>query len=120
MSLRRRARARREWDADPRADTGDAGASLSPPPPARGIGCPARVCVLTVVWYVLARDAAGDAAAAPAPDAERRRDAGDDEGHDAGPGRGPVRHGRDATYVSFRHFHYRTFFRSFKLTLFGF
>ena len=66
--------------------------------PACGQGCAAqRECLLTDARGVLARNAAGDAAAAPAPDAERRRDAGDDEGHDAGPGRGPVRHGRDAT-----------------------
>ena len=51
------------------------------------------------VASITARDAPRHASAATAPDAERRRHAGDDEGHDAGPRRRPVRHGRDATYV---------------------
>lgn len=52
---------------------------------------------LTPVVLCIARYASGHAPATTTADAERRWYAGDDEGHDAGPGRRPTRHGRDAT-----------------------
>jgi hypothetical protein len=47
----------------------------------------------------LARNAAWHVAA-DATANEGQRNARNDEGHDAGTGRRPIRHGRDATYVS--------------------